>query len=716
MFLAQVHNTASTESLLQGLDNLSRSIEMKSASLKILVESNFERFVRAKATIDNVYTEMRNHGSTPEDFPPDVPPKRPHSRHVSKSSGHFRQASNANLPNTFKPLPSDKKKNALTKESEYGVQGIKAPLIEALIKAEEVWGPALGGKEREESLKAVLSLLDKNRDLFDLAPSIYECLKLKDYETLMEQYTKARRFADDARNMADGAVQNSRELTDSQVQTIIVTARMWGDVSQQIEAFKREVWRRLAGTHFTQKPVAEDDKPMAHMQLISILLELGVEDNPVWVWLLSRYDYLKNKITESVERFKLEVELVRRRLADREKPSAKMIAAHLRAAKNKSQAVSSEGIDSPAVIELWEHLVVSVNGILAVPGGLLGEVLEFWSTAQSFIDGQAQSSLPRGLGGQSTTHHRLSSDGVSDLRNGAVELINIVREAVLSFFLEPPVDDLSALLSPLTPANDTPLSPASLSGSLSPRFKVDATHPVPPSPKSGEFWEKFAFWPPHATSLSGAHYLGVISEIVATAAGEMATSTIITDAGRSTEPLKSLVGGVRERCIQAVCAAWKNDAEHCKLLEDWTRARDRRDITNMPARFAAFENNILSGMQKIIFVTEAATKPTSSTNVASTASRSNSADVVVPPSQKLLQMIRSQFVTSLYKSLSGMVENAEKAKLLTLERPSTEGDEEVIAVPAADADPARSIDPTNRVCLLFLSFSNKQMRTCFSNY
>jgi exocyst complex component 2 len=46
-----------------------------------------------------------------------------------------------------KPLPSDRKKNALTKESEYGVQGIKAPLIEVMVKAEEVWGPALGEAE-----------------------------------------------------------------------------------------------------------------------------------------------------------------------------------------------------------------------------------------------------------------------------------------------------------------------------------------------------------------------------------------------------------------------------------------------------------------------------------------------------------------------------------------------------------------------------------------
>ena len=99
----------------------------------MLVESNFERFVRAKTTIDNVYAEMRNQGS---DAVSDR--SRTHTRVPSKGS-HFRNISGQGPPTpgkgVNKPLPSDKKKNALTKESEYGVQGIKAPLIEVAVKA-----------------------------------------------------------------------------------------------------------------------------------------------------------------------------------------------------------------------------------------------------------------------------------------------------------------------------------------------------------------------------------------------------------------------------------------------------------------------------------------------------------------------------------------------------------------------------------------------------
>ena len=123
-FLSQTHPNATTEDLVQGLRYLTNSIDQKSASLKELVESNFERFVRAKATIDNVYTEMRNQGIDPE---PHLDPR--HSRQVSRSSGHFRNFSGGSAAGIASRSAPQTSKNALRKESEYGVQGIRAPLL-----------------------------------------------------------------------------------------------------------------------------------------------------------------------------------------------------------------------------------------------------------------------------------------------------------------------------------------------------------------------------------------------------------------------------------------------------------------------------------------------------------------------------------------------------------------------------------------------------------
>jgi exocyst complex component 2 len=119
-------------------------------------------------------------------------------------------------------------------------------------------------------------------------------------------------------------------------------------------------------------------------------------------------------------------------------------------------------------------------------------------------------------------------------------------------------------------------------------------------------------------------------------------------------------------------------------LEDWTRSPERPDLTNMPARFMNFEGFLLSNLQKILYISEATR-------------RSNSPEVIVPPSQKLLQMVRSQFSGSIYKALTCMVENAEKPEI----DEEWEGDLDGLVIPdsggLATEGTTRSLDATNKV-------------------
>lgn len=679
LFLSQVHQTASTESLLQGLDFLSRSIEQKSASLKVLVESNFERFVRAKATIDNVYTEMRAQGSeTPAEPTISQSLRRPHSRHQSKS--HFRNTSGAFSAKP--PSAEGRKKNALTKESEYGVQGIKAPLIELAVKAEEVWGPALGGKEKEEGLKGTLSFLENNKSLFQTGAVIQDSIRRRDFDTLAEEYQKAKRYADDARNMADSAARQDQALTDHQIHQILVTARVWSDVEEQITAFKRDSWRHLSDSHANREIAFNDERRELHMELIAVLLQLGVDDNPIMVWLSGRQADLKNKFTRTFDRARIEIEVLRRRLAAANAPSLHLLKLHLQSVSQGSNG----SLDTPKVLEFWDRLQSAMGSLLALQGGLLGEIADFWETAQSFMSGKAQQSFPAAVFNSppARRHLELPAESVQQLHSDAAELVTLVRESIYSFFADPPVEDISALFSPIPP---TPITPTSaLTTPKDQRsFSFDVNNLPPPSPSRGEPWEKYAFWAPFANSLSGANCLSKVLILVGTAASELASLSVVRENHRLSESLKALVGAVRERSVQAVCAAWNTDAEKCKVLEDWTRNPERRDLTNMPARFQAFEETILGNMQKILYLSDAMT-------------RSDSADVVVPPSAKLLQMVRHQFVTSLYKALSGTVENAEKkTRLDDAENSDLDG----LTIPARgiyESDPnASTVDATDRV-------------------
>ncbi|KAJ4354257.1 Exocyst complex component S5 [Didymosphaeria variabile] len=700
LFLSNVHSSASTDSLLSGLDFLSRSIEKKSASLKVLVEANFERFVGAKATIDRVYSEMRADGQeAPE--PPPSPSGRPgHSRGPSRSSfsARPRGASATLTPQAVAQANGEKKKNALVKESEYGVHGIKVPLTEVAVKAEEVWGPALGGKDKEDTLKEILSSVEKNRGLFEVGSAIQDAIRRKDHETIVDEYTRARKFAEDTRYIVEQATYSKTPLTDSQIHQIIVTARMWADVEHQVESFKRDAWKRLTSTHFSRHVTGIEQSKEQYMELISIMLELGVEDSPIWVWLLSRYEHLRKRLLESCDRARMEIEFLRRLLGNQPKPGLKTLLKHLRAVPTNSKITAEPAkLDTLKTIEFWEHVHASMTGLLAANGGILGEIVEYWDIAQSFIDGKAQKSLPMGFNNQSSVHHNLSSSNVTELEKGITELVNIIREHLFSFFAEPPIEDITSLYSPL-PTSPTPTTPrtpmsAALSPTMGSKFRFDPNSAPPPSPKRGDAWEKYAFWPPHSNALSGSHYLAKSLVLIGTAANELA-SLRLNETGatvRLDEALRVLVGGVRERCVQAVCAAWNTDAESLKVLEDWTRDADRKDITTMPTRFLAVQSFLLNNLQKIMYV-EASSKTT--------------VDVLVSPSSKLLQMVRSQFVTSLYRTLSGMVECAEKGRAALGKEFEVKSDELTIDDEESRYGGWGKVDASKRSIRLLLTLSN----------
>ncbi|EEQ28850.1 Exocyst complex component S5 [Microsporum canis] len=634
-FLSATQESASTQSLLQGLDYLSRSIDEKSASLKMLVESNFERFVRVKATLDNVYTEMKNNGG------------ESNSRLHRSQSGEHRRSGSQLGSSSNTSLWRSKSKMALRPDapssgSLTNVSGISTPLAEASEQARELWSEALNGQQREEGLKCILDAVEKQRELYEIGGQLSKSIQERDYATIFDQYNSARRFANEAKAVAERAASTKQQLRDDQVYTILVTGRMWMDVEKQIQTFKRDLWKRLSNAQSTSPSGTGGVQAEEHMELIAALLELGVEDNPVWVWLLSRYDYLKTKITVFCQRSRFEIETLRRRLAAGKKPEPQRIAPYLRTSLQEGSRTSRHNLDSESVIELWECIHTFLKKLLSVQGGILGDVLGFWDSTQSFLDGSKQRLLPAGFEGESRKHHRLSANGVNDLKDGIIELMGLIRDNVVSVFAEPPPEDLVSLIPSSQPTSPTVPFVGLTSES---RSMVDP-HNIPPVPeKTGQPWDDFAFWPPYSNSLSGVHYLGEFLILIGTAASEMAALSPISGHSGSYDRLKLLVGGTRERCARAACAAWNSDAELCKYLEDWTRHPSIKSLSKMPSHFMTFESSILSGMQKILYISESM-KP-------------GAVDVVTPPPAKLLQMVRTQFVASVYKALSGLVENAE---------------------------------------------------------
>lgn len=689
IFLSQVHPNASVNDLVQGLQFLERSIDQKSASLKVLVETNFERFVRAKATIDNVYTEMRNQGmEIPSTLSPPSPRGLRHSRQVSRQSGlHQRITSTGSVA-----PPPEPSKNALRRETEYGVKGVKGPLLEVSQRAEDVWGPALGGREREASLKAVADAVAKDRDLYELGGSMSTAAQQKNYERVVELYRQARSYANQATSLGHQVTQTGSPLTDEQIHRLLVTGRMWADVQGQVECIKRDVWRRLNNLQTTSHTFSRSAHNEEHLELIGILLELGVEDNPISVWLFSRYDHLTSKITAVVDRSKAEIEILRRRLASAESPSPEVAASFLRVRE------ANESVDNQDILDFWKTVSTYIKKLLSSSDGLLGEIIEFSESTRSFIDGTKQSSLPVGYEGESRHHHRLSDDGARTLYNGTVNLVNLIRDALSNLFTESPTEDLSSIFSPVT--GGTPKTPATpiFSPSEGRLGNLDEQS-LPPSTRKGGAWDDFAFWPPHSNALSAVQNLSSMLTILGNGCTDMLGIDAVQSNSPCCEKIKILINSARDRSLTAVSLAWSKDLEKSRYLEDWLKSADKRNQTRLPVYFTSYEKTLLNGIQQILYFSEALEK-------------ANARSLISAPSSKNLQSIRQTFEDSIVAVLDGMLVNSEQIS-------SSDTDEWIAVTEAFDdatnsntTQASYSIDASNRSVRMLLIISNvKAMRS-----
>lgn len=542
---------------------------------------------------------------------------------------------------------NEKRRHALIKESEYGTLGLKLPLLDASVKAEEIWGPTLGSRDKEESLKSVLLSMEQNRELFESASIIDDCIRRGEYETLVEEYGRVQKYAAQARALADKSEQDPSKLPDVELHQIIITARVWMDVQEKTKQVRSGLWTKLMNTH--PNSAATGYKSDEYVELISTLLQLGVDENPITAWLQSQQYHLQHKISTTFDRSRIELEILRRRLAKNGRTSATLLANHLRAASNATGHMNNQDADMNQVIAYWEKLEASIEALLSTKNGILGEVIEFWDITKAFIDGKKQRSLPVGIDGQSRKHHHLDRRDVENLQRAPSSLFSMVRDQLSALFLQDPVVDVSSLLSPIPPTPITPATPASVAATPSKqtKFNFRPEDVPPPSPSVGESWEKLAFWPPYSNSLSASVFLGRIILLVSAAAGEMASIDPFRKDEAQVSSLRLLVSDVRERFTTATCAAWVTDSENCRELETWTRAVEKPDVTDMPAQFSAWESTMLTNLQKIIYIPDAASTPGANS-------------VIVPPSQRHVETVQRAFRSSLYKAFDGMMQFARK--------------------------------------------------------
>ncbi|KAK9473344.1 exocyst complex component Sec5-domain-containing protein [Dipodascopsis tothii] len=598
----------------------------------------------------------------------------------SRSEGTVRQESFEILvraKSTLDRVYAEMKKDFLQANHEWGVGEIARQIDDANVRANQIMKPVMDNKIKGEQLKATLSLIEKNRYLFDLPATLADHIRRRDNDSLIRDYRRGRSMTDEIRVLPHAA-----DLSPYAVQQRAVTERIWGEVEVVVEEFKSDAWKQLAETR-------PDGK---YLDLIRILLELGVEDNPIMVWMQSQLEFLTSSLENTFDKLGTKVQLLRRELADGAAPTAEYMAFYFGRAIGGTAAAADDDAflrDTPEVVKMW-HVVRRLVDEVAQHFGT--QISLFWACATGFLDGKTQKGLPRGQNGESRVHLALSEGDRNQIRAGTRDLIDRIARHVADFFLAqaaavelpskaaprpaPAViqrdgtsfknssDSLirgtlggslsaSAILAnalnndqkapeepPATPAPPAapaaPATPAPGDRAESP----DSSASSPTSPETRKSYELYAFLPPNANALSTTYFLAQIVGLLGTVASELAGLSV---SPKHAESLRDMISTVRERCVGACCLAWQQDSKRFRILETWTPAADKK-TTLTPALFTAYQSAVLAGVQQVLYVAAAEKK--------------SKAQVVLPPSSKIVFSIKTQFVNSIFLTVDGLIKLA----------------------------------------------------------
>ncbi|KAK9374200.1 exocyst complex component Sec5-domain-containing protein [Lipomyces chichibuensis] len=555
------------------------------------------------------------------------------------------------------------KKDFLQESNDWGVVNIDQLIDDANVEAAQIMKPIMDNKSSGDRLKATLSLIEKNRYLFDLPAALLNNIKRGDHDSLMRDYRRGRTLTEEIRTLP-----HSTELSDFLVQQRRVIERIWGEVEVVVEGYKRSIWKLLSQSR-------PDDN---YILYISILLELGVEDNPIWVWLQTLVDNLKDQMDDAFDDLNSSLQALRKDVLNASPTSTDIMAAYFLNAIKVPTLAGDILRDLPEIVRMWVMMKEVIEEVTKYFGK---QIALFWECASGFLEGRTQSSLPIGPNGESKVHLNLSREDELRIRSDARELVELYASRVADFFVRSVADseekaanvkrekmmDSESESDGNTPQAEHKVmnlrnpSTASLSASarLANSLKNDriaesqrqidrpltplpsvGSSASPPSPGSEKNFELYAFLPPNANAIGTTFFLSQILNTIGSVASELAGLSI---SSRHIDVLRTMMGTVRERCVGAACLSWQQDAKRFNIIEDWTPISTRK-CTRVPELFLQYQSVVLDGLQQLVFIPGSEKK--------------SKVVVILPPSSKLVSNIKTQFANSIFLALNGLVKDA----------------------------------------------------------
>lgn len=500
LLLKDLHDSDSLNNLNKSLDFLEDNIQQQSNQLRKLINKEFIRFVKSKTALDQVFDQINTTGLLNTDNVDDQAKENPL---VSLSN-------NLSLANS---------------------------------KASSLIKPIVSNRKKENNLRSALNVVAENKYLFDLPAKLHSNIDNNNYDLLSANYHKGKSLYEELQNSTN----------EQNIPTMKILDRVWEEVEAILDSYKKSLWEKLSSpAPFSYSTINNNDTNTSssakdyYIDIIGKLLELGVEDNPIVVWVDTQFQNLSQDFESGFLKLLENVMNVQKHILNTVNDTDISYIYYL----SDDKLLTTHGlVDSPEVIKMWLIIKKLIDETVVYNAD---KFKSYWSICEMFLTNILQESLPRGYKDQSMVHLKLSTYEKKNILNNGDKLIKLICSN-LNTFLNTTQDSLQKVKQ-----LDTSFE------------KADYTIGKP---------HEYGFIPPFANSISTIRYLEKFITLIFFSLNNLASLPMIakTSAFKSLEVTYS---SSVKRFLTGIISVWSNDVLFFYKLEDFRIVRVKQELYN----------------------------------------------------------------------------------------------------------------------------------------
>lgn len=596
-FLREIHKRDSFEDLSYSLDNLDKTLQEQSQDLNELVQMNFTKYVRIKNRLDQIYEQFSE-----------------------KSNGS-----------------SDRDE---TKQLD--VNSLSEKVDESIRVTTMKLKPLLKSSNKLNSYQFTKKFIEENKEYFNLPKILKKYLEKNDYANLMFEYARAKEMHQDLKS--DYTVEDSINGSENSKHVPKVIEKIWAEVQGIIDNYRQRAWRNLITP-------SNDESQQSFLPLISKLLDLKIEENPIMAWITTRLDNYETQLEEISSHMLPKIIQCRQKILqngiDNNEDTSSAIVDGVDLShylfinqfsqgvgiRSNSQLATVSGFhgltDSPLIVEAWLVFLKYINSLEDV----CTKFIEVWEHVQNFLSGVYQTSL---LNDKKKDDILIDGDAMDDhkeslqLEDVQMKEIRSLGEHFVSLFY-------NKLLTFFQSSQDE--SELGKAGSKETGVPSD-----------------YGFIPPRANGLSCLRYLPKMIEPLLKYITELAQLGI---SSKSMDGSRKIASIITDRCIGAIASTKLRDIANFNKLEDWTVFETVKGtvgslefeygVTQFPEMVLLYQDFSIKVVRDLLFAFERLPA-------------FNGISVVSYPSRQVLTAVEIQQLISMEKVLEAVLNNAAKDK------------------------------------------------------